>query len=206
MFDRGRESGAGVFDVFAVAEKSPDAFLGLDIGALTDGGLIDAMTSARRLTSRLQAVELAAVAELVRRRAAEDVDPRVEAVAPRDYVHDEVAEALTLTAGAADDLIRFATDLTDRLPDTFTALAAGDVDCAKARTLWRGTDQIGDELAAIVETRCCPKPPARPRVRSGRRSGVWSDDWTPARSPGGARTPKDSAVCRWSTPTTTPRI
>jgi hypothetical protein len=106
MFDGWREFGAGVLDVLAVAEKSPDALLGLDIGALTDGGLIDAMTSARRLTSRLQAVELAAVAELVRRRAAEDVDPRVEAVSPRDYVHDEVAEALTLTAGAADDLIR----------------------------------------------------------------------------------------------------
>ena len=145
--------------VSVAAETAPGELLGLDVGALPDAGLIDAMTAARRWASRVQAVELAAVTELVRRRFAEDTDSGVEAVSPRDYVHDEVAEALTITANAADDLIRFAAQLTRRLPGTYAALAAGDIDYGKARTLWHGTDQVSDELAAIVEAEVLPRAP-----------------------------------------------
>lgn len=83
----------------------------------------------------------------------------MQVVSPRGYVHDEVAEALTLTATAADDLIRFATDLADRLPATFAALAAGEIDYTKARTLWHGTALAGELVTAQVEALVLLKAP-----------------------------------------------
>jgi hypothetical protein len=132
---------------------------GLDLAGLADGELIRVMAEARRLASHAQALELAAVAELVERREAEDQMGGVEVISASEYVHDEIAEALTLTATSADDLIRFATDLRGRLPGTFAALAAGDIDYAKARTVWHGTAQVSDAVAAAIEERVLPKAP-----------------------------------------------
>lgn len=132
-----------------------------DIADLCDHELIEAMAAARRLAAQVQAMELAAVAELARRRFAEDAEPGPRALRPAEYVHDEVAQALTLTATAADDLIRFATELTERLPATFAALSAGAIDFAKARTLWHGTDRLGRAATAAIETRVLSKAPAQ---------------------------------------------
>jgi hypothetical protein len=126
-------------------------------GRVSDHELVEAMVAARRLAARAQAVELAAVAELARRRFAADQGCGVEVVSPREYVCDEVAQVLSLTAASADDLVRFATELTGRLPGTFTALANGDIDYGKARTLWHGTDQLSAEHAANVETSVLPR-------------------------------------------------
>jgi Domain of unknown function (DUF222) len=125
-----------VLAVLAVDEPlSFDESLGIDARDVSDAGLIEMMVAARRSVSRAQAVELAAVAELARRREAEDEVSGVGVVSAWDYLHDEVASALTLTATSADGLIRFAAELTGRLPATFAALAAGELDYAKARTL-----------------------------------------------------------------------
>jgi hypothetical protein len=124
---------------------------GVDVTDLLDHELVEVMVAARRLASRVQAVELAAVAELARRRFAEDETRAVEVISPGEYLNDEVAVALTLTPASADGLIRFASELVGRLPGTFAALAAGDVDFLKARTLWQGTGQVSDEVAAAVE-------------------------------------------------------
>jgi hypothetical protein len=132
-----------------------------DRGELSDHELVEVMVAARRLASRAQAVELAAVAELARRRFAEDETPAVEVISPREYLNDEVAAALTLTPASADDLIRFATDLTGRLPGTFAALAAGDVDYLKARTLWHGTGVVSDEVTALIEAKVLPRAPGQ---------------------------------------------
>lgn len=134
---------------------------GLDVGSLSDHEIVQTMMAARRLASRAQAMELAAVAELARRRFADDADAAIEVLAPRDYVQDEVAEALTLTATSADDLIHFATELTGRLPATFAALAAGDIDYGKARTVWHGTAEVGEELAATIEAKVLPRAHAQ---------------------------------------------
>jgi Domain of unknown function (DUF222) len=142
------------------ARTSLDVLFGVDVGGLDDHGLVEVMVGARRLASRVQAVELAAVAELARRRHVEDAEGQVcgvGVVSARDYVNDEVAEALTLSAVSADDLIRFATELTGRLPGTFAALADGDLDYCKARTIWHGTAQVGDEVTADIEARLLPR-------------------------------------------------
>ncbi|HZE29827.1 MAG TPA: DUF222 domain-containing protein [Actinoallomurus sp.] len=146
------------------ARTSLEELFGADVGGLDDHGLVEAMVAARRLASRAQAVELAAVAELVRRRHVADAEDGVcgvGVVSARDYVNDEVAEALTLSAVSADDLIRFATGLTGRLPGTFAALADGDLDYCKARTVWHCTAQVSDEVAAAIETRLLPRAPGQ---------------------------------------------
>ncbi|WP_345465914.1 HNH endonuclease signature motif containing protein [Actinoallomurus oryzae] len=149
-------------DVLMQAPQTPSSeVLGVDAGGLYDQELVETMVRARRLASRVQAVELAAVAELTRRRfaEAEGRDPAVEVLSPADYVFDEVAEALTLTATAADGLIRFATELTGQLPGTFAALAAGEIDYLKARTIWHAVDQVDEESMGIIEAKVLPKAP-----------------------------------------------
>jgi hypothetical protein len=139
----------------------PEESFGFDAGGLSDHDLVEAMVAARRLASRAQAVELAAVAELARQRFAEaaDRDPAVEALSPAEYVFDEVAEALTLTATTAYRLIRFATELTGQLPATFTALAAGDIDYAKAWAIWESIDRVDDKHVRTIEAKILPKVP-----------------------------------------------
>jgi hypothetical protein len=149
-----------VFGVTVSVADEPmplDAVGAIDISDVSDGGLVEVMVSARRAASRAQAVELAAVAELARRREAEDEMSGVGVISARDFLHDEVASALSLTAASADELIRFATELTGRLPATFTALAAGELDYAKARTLWQATAQVRAEVAAAIEARVLPR-------------------------------------------------
>ncbi|GLY88504.1 DUF222 domain-containing protein [Actinoallomurus iriomotensis] len=140
---------------------SPQGPLGFDAGELSDQELVETMVAARRLASQIQAVKPAAVAELTRRRFAEAAgrDAVVEVLSPVDYLYDEVAEALTLTSTAADGLIRFATELTRRLPATYAALAAGDIDHTKARTIWHATDQVDEKLTSTIEAEVLPKAP-----------------------------------------------
>jgi Domain of unknown function (DUF222) len=161
MFERVECGGgcAGVDVVACMPETSLDGLLGGGVAGLPDHELVEAMTAARALASRAQAIELAAVAELARRRLAEDDVSAVEVISPRDYLTDEVAQALTLTPASADGLLRFATELVGRLPGTFAALASGDIDYCKARTLWRCTDQVNDEVAAEIEMKVLPKAP-----------------------------------------------
>lgn len=155
MFDGGAEGGV----VECITETFPSGLIDGRAAELTDQELVDAMVTARAAASRAQAAELAAVAELARRRLAEEDAPAVEVISPRDYLTDEVAQALTLTSAASDELVRFATELVERLPGTFTALAAGDIDYLKARTLWHCTGQVSDEVAAEIEARVLPRAP-----------------------------------------------
>jgi hypothetical protein len=110
-----------------------------------------------------------------------------------------------LTAASADDLIRFATELTGRLPATF-ALADGDLDYAKACTLWRGTAQVSDAVAAAIETRVLPRAPGQTtgEIRAKIRRLVERLD------PGALARRRERAekhvMCNWSRPTTASRI
>jgi len=109
------------------------------LGKITDDELIGVLRAWRRLSSWMVAGELAAVAELSRRRAdavAAGADPYLA-----EHVGDEIAVCLTLTARGADQLLEFAARL-DRLPCTRAALAAGEIDRAKAYV-------IADEVSCL---------------------------------------------------------
>jgi len=91
----------------------------------SDDELAGLMIAWRRIGSWAAAGELAAVAELDRRRTAQVAAGA--AVHLGEHVADEVAMALTLTSRAADSLTDFAVRLA-RLPKTRAALQAGDID------------------------------------------------------------------------------
>ena len=123
---------------------------GLD--RLTDDQLIGVLRAWRRLTSWTAAGELAAVAELHRRRTDEvaaGADPHLA-----EHVGDELAVSLTLTTRGADQLLDFAVRL-DRLPRTRAALAAGEIDRVKAYV-------IADEVSCLDQAHAAAGPWAGP--------------------------------------------
>lgn len=119
------------------------------LGTLGDDSLVGVIQAWRRLASWAAAGELAAVAELDRRRTAEvaaGADPHLAA-----HVGDELAAALTLTTRSADALLDTACGLA-RLPLTSAALATGQIDRAKALVISEGVSCLGDAHAAAVES------------------------------------------------------
>ena len=127
---RGFEAG-GPADLMApcsvLAELTGQA-LEAGYGRLSDDELIGVLRAARRVVSWQQAVELAAVAELTARRAAEPASPGPR---PAERASAEVAVALTLTGRSAASLSDLAAGVR-RLTDVDTALRQGEIDIAKA--------------------------------------------------------------------------
>jgi hypothetical protein len=121
------------------------------LGLLSDFELIGFLCAARRNTSWQQAAELAAVANLDRRRAGADG-------APGEHVADEVAAALTLSPRAAEGLLALAAGVT-RLAQVPAALAAGLIDKSRAEVFVRELMALDDELAVRAEAMVMPRAP-----------------------------------------------
>jgi hypothetical protein len=122
--------------------------------------LVSSITGWRKVTSWAQGQELAAVAELSRRRGvtseiSPDRTPAEELAA--DFAPNEVALALTLTQCAADCWMGLAVSLAGRLPATLAALRSGGIDLARARLIDQFTTPLDDELARKVERRVLAK-------------------------------------------------
>ncbi len=136
------------------------------LAVLSDDELIGVLAAARRLTSWAAALELAAVAGLGSRRAA---DARASGdQRPCDHIGDEVAAALTLTCRAADRLVSLAAAVT-RLPAVAAALAAGRIDLPKAIIFTSELAGLGDIGAAAVAALVAPDAPG---LTTGQLRGV----------------------------------
>jgi hypothetical protein len=149
-------SGGG-FDAGGVADQVPPgpALAGLvagrwaaGLGRVSDDEVAGLMIAWRRVASWAAAGELAAVAELCRRRQAQ-VSAGADAHLA-EHVGDEVAMALTLTSWAADRLVDRAQGLA-RLPKTMAALVAGEIDVPKALVILGELSGLGDVHASRVE-------------------------------------------------------
>src|SRR5690348_13078362 len=128
------------------------------LGTLSDDALVGVLRAWRRLAAWATAGELAAVAELDRRRTAEvaaGADPHLA-----EHVGDELAVSLTLTTRSADALLDFACGLA-RLPLTRAALAAGRIDRAKALVITEGVSGLTDAHAAAVESAVIGRAPGQ---------------------------------------------
>ena len=123
-------------------------------GTLDEAGLVNSITGWRKITSWAQAQELAAVAEIARRRGVMD-DPEIERDPAReveaDFAPGEVALALTLTQCAAEWWMSLAVNLARRLPATWAALSDGTIDLGRAKLIDSWTTPLDDELARAVE-------------------------------------------------------
>jgi hypothetical protein len=126
------------------------------LARVSDDELAGLMIAWRRIASWATAGELAAVAELDRRRtaqAAAGADPLLV-----EHVADEVAMVLTLTSRAAGKLTDFALSLA-RLPKTRTALRAGDIDAPKALVIIDELTGLAGPHAARVEASVIGRAP-----------------------------------------------
>ena len=130
------------------------------LAALTDDELIGVLRAWRRQASWAQARELAAVAELARRRPAGGTPP---AAAPggfparlSEFIAAEVAAALTLTGCAAGAELDLALDLAAR-PATAAALEAGRIDLPRAKILAGLLGPLAPGHADAVEAQVLPR-------------------------------------------------
>jgi hypothetical protein len=127
-----------------------------DLARISDDELIGVMQGWHRLGAWAVAGELAAVAELSRRRDAEvaaGADPHLA-----EHADDEVAAALTMTGRAAGRLMDFA-EAMDKLPLTSAALAAGEIDRAKALVIVDGVTGLEPAHALAVEAAVIGRAP-----------------------------------------------
>ena len=129
---------------------------------VTDDELVGVLRAWRRVTSWAAAGELAAVAELARRRPADGSPPAAPGRLPlnvSEFVPEEVAAALTLTGRAAQDEVTLALDLAGPLTDTRSALAAGRIDLAKAKIIAAGVATLSAAHATAVQAVVLPDAP-----------------------------------------------
>jgi hypothetical protein len=158
-------SGSGFESGGALDASSPGGSLaGLADAATRDGHLteldddelIGVLRAWQRLESWCSAGLLDAVAELARRRPAEKTAPAPPGAFPAqlsEFVGDEVAAALTMTARTADGHADLSLDLKIRLPGTDRALHLGVLNLAKARLIAEATRVLSDDQAREVEER-----------------------------------------------------
>jgi hypothetical protein len=126
------------------------------LGQVDDDCLVGVIRGWRRIASWAAGRELAAVAELARRRPTDGLPG-----SGREYVADELAAALTLTGRAAQDERDLAWQLANVLPATLAALSAGLLDLAKARVIAAGTAELDPGHAAAVEAAVLPLAPGQ---------------------------------------------
>lgn len=107
-----------------------------DLGSLSDGELVGVLQAARRQQIREEYKQVLAIAEFGRRRAAAFEDARSRGVPaagrPGEFPGEELAIELVTTRSMAAHRIEDAVDLTDRLPATLAAMAAGLIDGDRA--------------------------------------------------------------------------
>ncbi|HYB87406.1 MAG TPA: DUF222 domain-containing protein [Streptosporangiaceae bacterium] len=171
--DRGRVLSIAELSGHAIMAPGPDLACWLACGQAPDrddAALVNSITAWRKVTSWAQAQELAAVAELARRRrvtgavdtGAADRDPAADAGQEDDdpvaeleaeFAPNEVALALTLTQGGAETWMDLAVSLTRRLPATLAALSEGAIDLNRARLIDQFTSSLDADLAQAVERR-----------------------------------------------------
>ena len=122
---------------------------------LEDGALAGVAASFHRLASWAAAGELAAVAQIASRSARSDRRAEVDAAGRPDRVTadaaGQVALALAMSHDGATSWADLGVMLTWRLPATGAALAAGEIDLARARMIVRMTSALNDEAARQVE-------------------------------------------------------
>ena len=154
----------GELDVLAaglpLAGFAEDAHRVLD--RVSDDVLIGVLRAWRRVTSWAAARELAAVAELARRRPAAGTPAAAPGGLPLNlsaFLPDEVAAALTLTRLSAEHETDLALDLAGPLAATAAALEAGRIDLAKAKLIAAATATLTEAHAAAVQAAVLPDAP-----------------------------------------------
>ncbi len=156
--DPGGPSGAGFAAGGALDQLPPGPWLGSALASvtadgydgLTDSEQIGVLLGWQREAAWAQAGLVAAVSGVRNRRLSQSTRPGWSRVA--DHITDEIAIALRLTSLSAGRLLGVAAGL-DRLAPVAAALAAGQIDWAKACLLADELAVLTDEQALDIATR-----------------------------------------------------
>ncbi len=131
-------------------EMKPGPVLGallssIDVRSLSGHDRVVVLRAMQRMASHYQALTLDSMAS---------ISEHFTDIADEEVAHDaaaaEIRVALRLTRRASDADLAFATDLRERLPAVWAALASGDIDVRRARTIAGGTEHLSDAAAAEV--------------------------------------------------------
>ena len=146
------------------------------VGRLDEYELTGMAIAARRATSRDQAVELAAVAQITARAAAADRKIGLEADGrPARVCRDALGQtqlALGLTHYGAEEWAELAVTLTWRLPDTGGALAGGRIDLDRAEAIANATSVLSEQDAREVEAQILPRAGTWTRAKLREKLGL----------------------------------
>ncbi len=123
---------------------------GSGLAALADDQLIGIISAARRMESRTAWTLLAALAELARRRPAEEPGDDGE-YGFSEFAADEVAADLHLTRQSATEQIWYARQVAGQLPRCFAALAAGQIHPVHLRIIADETALLSDDDRARAD-------------------------------------------------------
>jgi hypothetical protein len=133
---------------------------GQDSATARSRDLIGMAAAFRRVASWAQAGELALVAQVAARSAADDARVGLaENGRPEQLTEDATAQVslgLTLSHGGAEAWTGLAVTLRWRLPATAAALADGQIDLYRARIIAEATAPLSDAAAGRVEDRVLP--------------------------------------------------
>ena len=145
------------------------------LAALDDDALTGLIRASLRLSAWQSGVELAAVAELDRRRLRQSRRPGWSRVS--EHISAELATALVLTGRSADSLLGLARDLS-RLPAVLRALLAGRIDRARAAVFAAELAALGDGPANAAAAAFLTEAPelTTGQLRNGLRTLVHAID------------------------------
>jgi Domain of unknown function (DUF222) len=157
-------------------------------GLSSPDDLLDRIAADDREIAAIQARQLTRIAAFARSRPALLGERVVDGAS--EFAADELAAELRLSRQAAAARIHLAVTLTERLPGTAAALAAGALDLAKTRAVVDATDPLDAPVALAVEQRVLPKAPTQTagQLRVALTRAVLAAD------PAGAQTRHESAV------------
>jgi len=120
-----------------------------DLSVLGAYEVVEAVAGWQRIASWAAAGQAAAIAELARRAEMRPVvnGREIESMSARRLTGMEVAARLSLTPAAGENLVARSLCLTQMLPGTWAALAAGRIDLRRAEVV---ADELGRHVAEVA--------------------------------------------------------
>ena len=126
-----------------------------DVASLPDDELVSVVLAARRQQARAEYEELAAIAEIARRREEQFEASKERGDKPRhrdgEFPAEELGMDLNCSYYAAGKRVELAGTLARRLPATFAGMANGTIDGHKAKIIAEFTQYLSNEQAAEAD-------------------------------------------------------
>ncbi len=133
----------------------------MDLDQIDDPAVVEAAAAADRLEAAAHALKLRAAATLAGRVSMTSAALADHTQGPAGVAGDELTLRLRTSAKAGADLVRRGKALAGHLCATGDALAAGQINAARAQVIVDGLEHVSWEVAAAVEEIVLPKAPDR---------------------------------------------